>query len=46
MVIEGMHRLKRLGCSRLFVTTMNEAESDFYRPLMGPHQVKELWTKV
>ena len=46
MVFEEMHRLKRLGCRWLFVTAMDEAENEFYRPLMHDYQVKELWTKV
>jgi GNAT superfamily N-acetyltransferase len=46
MVIEGMQRLKGLGCKYMFVTTMNQAKGEFYRPLMGDHLVKELWTKV
>jgi len=46
MVLEGMHRLKRLGCRYIFVTTMNDEESVFYCPLMQDNLVKELWTKV
>ncbi|MHA1280430.1 MAG: GNAT family N-acetyltransferase, partial [Candidatus Helarchaeota archaeon] len=46
MVLEGMHQLKRLGCRYIFVTTMNDEESVFYRPLMDNYLVKELWTRV
>lgn len=46
MAFEGMRRLRVLGCMRLFVTTMNAAEAEVYRPVMGEHLVKELWTKV
>ena len=46
MVIEGMQRLKGLGCRTLFATSMNPAEAAFYRPLMDSHLVNELWTKV
>ena len=47
MIIEGMHRLKRMGCKVAFVSGFNEAANALYFSVMGTeHDISEPWEKV
>ena len=47
IMIEGMHRLKRMGCKVAFVSGFNEAANALYFSVMGTeHDISEPWEKV
>ncbi len=47
VMIEGLHRLKRMGCRVAFVGGYSEAANALYFSVMGPeHDVSEPWEKT
>lgn len=47
LMIEGLHRLKRMGCKVAFVGGYSEAANALYFSVMGPdHDISEPWEKV
>jgi hypothetical protein len=46
MTIEGMRRLKHLGCTRVFSLANEEATNDLYRSVMPNSRVAEHWVKI
>jgi mycothiol synthase len=47
IMIEGMHRLKRMGCKVAFVSGFSEAANALYFSVMGrEHDIYELWEKI
>lgn len=46
VICEGMHRLQRLGCTRVFSSAHNDAPADaLYRSVMTDRMDTETWTK-
>ncbi len=46
VICEGMHRLQRLGCTRVFSSAHNDAPADaLYRSVMTDRMETETWTK-
>jgi GNAT superfamily N-acetyltransferase len=47
LMVEGLHRLKRMGCQVAFVGGYSEAANALYSSVMGPeHDIYEPWEKV
>lgn len=47
VILEGLHRLKRMGCKVAFVGGYSEAANALYFSVMGPdHDISEPWEKV
>lgn len=47
VMIEGLHRLKRMGCKVAFVSGFSEAANALYFSVMGPeHDIYEPWEKI
>jgi len=46
MTIEGMRRLKHLGCTRVFSLANEEATNDLYRNVMSDCRVADHWVKI
>jgi GNAT superfamily N-acetyltransferase len=47
IMIEGMHRLKNMGCKVAFVSGFSEAANALYFSVMGgEHDIYELWEKI
>lgn len=47
VMVEGLHRLKRMGCKVAFVSGFSEAANALYLSVMGPeHDISEPWEKV
>jgi GNAT superfamily N-acetyltransferase len=47
IMIEGMHRLKHMGCKVAFVSGFSEAANALYFSVMGgEHDIYELWEKI
>jgi GNAT superfamily N-acetyltransferase len=47
IMIEGMHRLKHMGCKVAFVSGSSEAANALYFSVMGEeHDIYELWEKI
>ena len=47
VIVEGLHRLKRMGCKVAFVGGYSPAANALYFSVMGPeHDVSEPWEKV
>jgi mycothiol synthase len=47
MMVEGMHRLKHMGCKAAFVSGTSEAANALYFSVMGRgHDIYELWEKI
>jgi mycothiol synthase len=47
IMIEGMHRLKHMGCKVAFVNGFSEAANALYFSVMGEeHDIYELWEKI
>jgi len=46
VMLEGMQRLQKLGCTRLFASTNDPLEDALYRSLMQNMQVAEIWRKI
>jgi len=46
MTIEGMRRLKHLGCTRVFSLANEEATNTLYRSVMENCRVAEHWVKI
>jgi len=46
-MIEGLHRLKLMGCKVAFVGGYSQAANALYFSVMGPdHDISEPWEKV
>lgn len=45
VMIEGMRRLKKLGCRRVFATAYDPPAEALYRSVMQTYQVTETWRK-
>ncbi|MCA9933118.1 MAG: GNAT family N-acetyltransferase [Anaerolineales bacterium] len=43
VVLEGMRRLKRLGCTRVFATAAEKPADALYRAVMHTHRVTDTW---
>ena len=43
VIFEGMRRLKKLGCTRVFATANDEPADALYHSVMQTHQVTETW---
>jgi len=43
VMLEGMRRLKRLGCRRVFSTANEEPADALYRSIMTDMKVTETW---
>jgi mycothiol synthase len=46
VMIEGMHRLKNLGCTRVFSTAHDEAADALYGSVMQEMKVTDTWVKM
>lgn len=47
VLLEGLHRLKRMGCKMVFVSGYSQAANALYFSVMGSdHDISELWEKV
>jgi mycothiol synthase len=46
VMIEGMHRLKEMGCTRVFSTAHEEPADALYGSLMNEMKVTDSWVKV
>lgn len=47
MMIEGMHRLKKMGCKVAFVSGSSDAANALYSSVMGgEHDISEPWEKI
>jgi len=46
MTIEGMHRLKRLGCSLVFSLANDESTNAMYRSVMQNCRIADHWVKI
>jgi len=46
MTIEGMRRLKHLGCTRVFSIVNEEAVNAMYRSVMPDCRVADHWVKI
>ena len=46
VITEGMKRLQRLGCTRVFATAFDPPANALYGSVMQEHQVAETWLKV
>jgi GNAT superfamily N-acetyltransferase len=47
VILEGLHRLKRMGCKVAFVGGYSQAANALYFSVMGPdHDISEPWEKV
>jgi mycothiol synthase len=47
MMVEGMHRLKHMGCKVAFVSGSSKAANALYSSVMGgEHDIYELWEKI
>lgn len=46
VIFEGMKRLQRLGCTRVFATAYDPPANALYGAAMNEHQVAETWLKV
>ena len=46
VIIEGMHRLKKLGCTRVFSTAHEEPADALYGSLMQNMSITDSWVKV
>ena len=47
IMIEGMHRLKHMGCKVVFVSGSSEAANALYFSVLGgEHDIYELWDKI
>jgi len=46
VIIEGMRRLQKLGCTRLFATATDPAADALYRSVMQTHLVTDTWVKA
>ncbi|MBI5943207.1 MAG: GNAT family N-acetyltransferase [Chloroflexi bacterium] len=47
VMIEGLHRLKRMGCKMAFISGFSKAANALYFSVMGPeHDISEPWEKV
>lgn len=47
VILEGLHRLKRMGCKVAFVGGYSQAANALYFSVMGPeHNVSEPWEKI
>jgi len=46
VLLEGMRRLQRLGCTRVFATAHDEPADALYRSVMQANQLTETWVKV
>ncbi|MRS02648.1 N-acetyltransferase, partial [bacterium] len=46
VMIEGMHRLKEMGCTRVFSTAHEEPADALYASLMREMITTETWVKV
>lgn len=46
VMIEGMHRLKDMGCTRIFSTSHEEPADALYGSLMKEMKVSDTWVKV
>ena len=46
VVIEGMRRLKQLGCTRVFATAAEEPADALYCSVMQTHLVTDTWVKI
>lgn len=46
IILEGMQRLKHLGCTRVFATAHDPAADALYRSVMQTHKLTETWTKI
>jgi mycothiol synthase len=47
VILEGLHRLKRMGCKVAFVGGYSERANALYFSVMGPeHDISEPWEKV
>jgi GNAT superfamily N-acetyltransferase len=45
VIVEGMHRLKELGCTRVFSTAHEDPADALYRSLLKEMKVTETWIK-
>jgi GNAT superfamily N-acetyltransferase len=47
VMVEGLHRLKRMGCQVAFVGGYSQAANALYFSVMGPeHDISEPWEKI
>ena len=46
VMIEGMHRLKRLGCTRVFSSAIEEPADKLYGSVMQNMKLTDTWVKV
>ena len=47
VILEGLHRLKRMGCKVAFVGGYSQAANALYFSVMGPdHDISEPWEKI
>jgi RimJ/RimL family protein N-acetyltransferase len=46
VMIEGMHRLKRLGCTRVFSSATEEPADKLYRSVMQNMKLTDTWVKI
>jgi GNAT superfamily N-acetyltransferase len=47
VMVEGLHRLKRMGCEVAFVGGYSQAANALYFSVMGPeHDISEPWEKI
>lgn len=46
VIFEGMRRLQKMGCSRVFATAYDPPANALYGSVMKEHQVAETWLKV
>ncbi|MEW6402205.1 MAG: hypothetical protein AB1649_10425 [Chloroflexota bacterium] len=46
MTIEGMRRLRHLGCTRVFSLANEESTNDMYRYTMPACRIADHWVKV
>ncbi|MBE0696513.1 MAG: GNAT family N-acetyltransferase, partial [Anaerolineaceae bacterium] len=45
VIVEGMRRVRRLGCTRVFATAYDPPADALYRSVMQTWQVAETWLK-
>ncbi len=45
-MLDGMHRLKRLGCTWVFSSATEEPADELYGSLMQEMKVTDIWVRI